>query len=53
MWALGCVLYEMCTLHVPFNAKDFDSLVMKIMTGQFDPLPRYSTLYKGDSVKVV
>ncbi|XP_063428130.1 uncharacterized protein LOC134711459 [Mytilus trossulus] len=41
MWALGCVLYEMCTLHVPFNAKDFDSLVMKIMTGQFDPLPSH------------
>jgi serine/threonine protein kinase len=40
MWALGCVLYEMCTLHVPFNAKDFDSLVVKIMTGQFTPLPR-------------
>ncbi|CAC5418372.1 NEK1_4_5 [Mytilus coruscus] len=41
MWALGCVLYEMCTLHVPFNAKDFDSLVMKIMTGQFEPLPSH------------
>lgn len=40
MWALGCVLYEMCTLHVPFNAKDFDSLVVKIMTGRFTPLPR-------------
>ncbi|XP_069104709.1 LOW QUALITY PROTEIN: uncharacterized protein [Argopecten irradians] len=41
MWAAGCVLYEMCCLRVPFNAPDFDSLVMIILQGKYDPIPRY------------
>ncbi|XP_033760753.1 serine/threonine-protein kinase Nek4-like [Pecten maximus] len=41
MWAAGCVLYEMCCLRVPFNAPNFDSLVMIILQGKCDPIPRY------------
>ena len=41
MWALGCVLYNLCSLHHPFEAQDFGSLVVKITRAQYTPLPRY------------
>ncbi|XP_015773755.1 PREDICTED: serine/threonine-protein kinase Nek4-like [Acropora digitifera] len=39
VWALGCCVYEMCTLQHAFNAKDMSSLVYKILKGKFPPLP--------------
>ncbi|XP_052784823.1 serine/threonine-protein kinase nekl-2-like [Mya arenaria] len=39
MWAAGCLLYEMCALHVPFRAANFDALVGKILAVEFAPLP--------------
>lgn len=41
MWAAGCVLYELCCLHVPFNARDFQELTIKILQGKYEPLPKY------------
>lgn len=32
VWALGCVLYEMCSLRVPFEAKDMNQLVRRIVS---------------------
>ncbi|RHY27649.1 hypothetical protein DYB32_006642 [Aphanomyces invadans] len=40
VWAVGCVLYEMCTLHFPFVAKTTPALVKKICTGDYTPLDR-------------
>ncbi|ETV90332.1 NEK protein kinase [Aphanomyces invadans] len=40
VWAVGCVLYEMCTLHFPFEAKTTPALVKKICTGDYTPLDR-------------
>ncbi len=34
IWALGCCVYEMTTLEHAFNAKDMNSLVLKIIRGQ-------------------
>jgi len=36
-WALGCILYELCALKRPFDAKNLPSIVMKICHG--DPKP--------------
>ncbi len=43
IWSLGCLLYELCALHPPFDASNAVSLALKINTGQFSKLPsKYS-----------
>lgn len=39
IWALGCVIYEICAFKHPFEAKTFTSLVGKIVSGQYAPIP--------------
>lgn len=44
IWALGCILYEIASLHHPFNARDLRGLFVKIMRGAYSPIPfNYST----------
>ncbi|XP_028259981.1 serine/threonine-protein kinase Nek1 isoform X2 [Parambassis ranga] len=38
IWALGCVLYEMCTLKHAFEAGNMKNLVLKIIRGSFPPV---------------
>uniref|UniRef100_A0A803YK21 non-specific serine/threonine protein kinase n=1 Tax=Meleagris gallopavo TaxID=9103 RepID=A0A803YK21_MELGA len=45
IWALGCVLYEMCTLKHAFEAGNMKNLVLKIISGSFPPV---STHYSYD-----
>ena len=40
IWALGCVLYEMCTLGHPFEAKNQAALLLKIIKGKYVSIPR-------------
>lgn len=43
IWAMGCVLYELCALRVPFDAANLASLVDKICRTRVPPLPhKYS-----------
>ncbi|CAI2729312.1 unnamed protein product [Schistosoma spindalis] len=39
IWALGCVLYEMSTLRHAFNAKSFNALSYKILSGKVPDMP--------------
>lgn len=39
VWALGCVLYELCTLQHAFSASNLLGLVYKIVQGTIDPIP--------------
>ena len=39
IWALGVLLYELCTLHHPFDANGFPMLARKIVKGRYTPLP--------------
>lgn len=45
MWALGCILYELCTLKHAFSAENLLGLVFKIVQDKQDPIP---TTYSAD-----
>ena len=38
VWALGCILYELCTYNHPFNAKCQASLILKILQSNPEPI---------------
>ncbi|XP_070769892.1 NIMA-related kinase 12 [Enoplosus armatus] len=38
IWALGCLLYEVCALRPPFAAMNLLSLFYKITKGEYDPV---------------
>jgi len=40
IWAMGCLLYEMMALRVPFNGKDLRSLAAEILKRRTPSLPR-------------
>ncbi|XP_028401929.1 serine/threonine-protein kinase Nek4-like isoform X2 [Dendronephthya gigantea] len=50
VWALGCCLYEMCTLKHAFNAKDMNSLVYKILKGKLPTMPK---IYSDDLCDII
>merc|ERR1719352_740558 len=39
IWSMGCILYEMCALKVPFEAADLKSLITKITRGPTPEIP--------------
>jgi NIMA (never in mitosis gene a)-related kinase len=39
VWALGVILYELCTLKKPFAADNLLGLVFKIVSDKHDPIP--------------
>ena len=50
IWALGCILYELCTLKRAFHADNIVSLVFKIIKEDIKPIPKH---YSSDLAKFV
>ena len=47
MWSLGCILFELCTLHVPFPGNSIPEVFSKILSEKNPPIPsRYSNEIK-------
>jgi serine/threonine protein kinase len=43
IWSAGCLIYEITTLHPPFEARTHTELALKIRAGKYDKIPsRYS-----------
>lgn len=51
IWAVGCVLYELCALKHAFQAQSLVDLVQKICRGEPDPLPNVFSPQLGTLVK--
>lgn len=50
IWAMGCILYELCALKVPFDAANISGLVQKICRGPTPTIPanyNYSDFVKN------
>lgn len=39
IWAMGCILYEMCVMKVPFDAPSIPKLVQAIVSGRIPEVP--------------
>jgi NIMA (never in mitosis gene a)-related kinase 1/4/5 len=39
VWSLGILLYELCALKPPFDASSLHFLAMKIVRGNYPPIP--------------
>ena len=39
LWSLGVILYEMCALSPPFKANNLNFLALKIVKGNYSPIP--------------
>ena len=50
IWSLGCVLYELCSLRHPFEAKNQAELLLKIVKGKYERLPKKYSKDLGDIV---
>jgi NIMA (never in mitosis gene a)-related kinase len=53
IWSVGCVLYEMCALQPPFQAKDMRGLHKKIVEGIVPSLPHPYTKDLSHMVKLL
>uniref|UniRef100_A0A1B6FIW2 non-specific serine/threonine protein kinase n=1 Tax=Cuerna arida TaxID=1464854 RepID=A0A1B6FIW2_9HEMI len=50
IWALGCLVYELCALSPPFTSCDINQLATLIRDGRFDPIPAN---YSADLQKII
>ncbi|KAE8350369.1 kinase-like domain-containing protein [Aspergillus coremiiformis] len=50
IWAVGCIMYELCQREPPFNARTHIQLVQRIREGKYAPLPDF---YSPDLKNVI
>jgi serine/threonine protein kinase len=50
IWALGCIIYELCAKAPPFNAKTHFELIQKIKLGRYPEIP---SCYSPELRKVI
>ena len=57
VWALGCILYEMCMLQPPFAEGSILRVGRDIVDGKYNPIPELSASnpdgYSAEMIRVV
>lgn len=53
IWALGCILYELITFCHPFTASNQAALFIKILHGNYTPLPESTSQDLSNMVKFI
>jgi NIMA (never in mitosis gene a)-related kinase len=53
IWALGCVLYELCTLKHAFDSNNLLGLVYKIVKDEYEPIPNHYTQNMNDLIRLL
>ena len=53
VWALGCIVYEMCTKNHPFKATNQGALALKIIKGMYQPIPSTYTSDLGQMISLM
>jgi len=53
IWALGCLIYELCALKPPFEANTQATLALKIKTGKSPPLPKVYSPALNDAIRMM
>lgn len=51
VWALGCVLYEMCMLKHAFESSSLMGLVYKIVSDNYEPIPSFYSQELNDLLR--
>ncbi len=51
IWAMGCILYELCTLKHAFDANSLSNLASKIIRGRYPPIDRKYSSGTRDLIK--
>ena len=52
IWSLGCILYEMATLHVPFLGLDMKELYQNIINSEYKPIPKIYSKELNEIIKL-
>jgi len=53
IWMLGCLLYELCTLHKPFEGESLHGVMTKILSQPYMPLPKQYSETLGGLIKMM
>ena len=53
IWSLGCFLYELTTLHPPFEASTHLNLAKKIKSGKIDEIPNFYSNKLNEIIKLL
>lgn len=51
IWALGCVLYQLCTGHYPFEAQNLPALTLNIIRGKYKPISSHYSLELSETIR--
>ena len=53
VWALGCILYELCTYQHPFTARSQGGLILKILNDNPKPIHNYYSKELSDLISLI